>query len=88
MRAALDAIYDAEVLPIFAAGGLAEAPSYRASVMERFENPYLAHRLAEIFGNHAEKKRRRIGGLLAWKQAIGLDLPTPRLAAILASDIG
>ncbi|WP_029077108.1 D-mannonate oxidoreductase [Kaistia adipata] len=88
MRAALDAIYDEEVLPIFAAGGIAEAPAYRESVLERFENPYLAHRLAEIFGNHAEKKRRRIGGLLAWKQAIGLDLPTPRLEAILASDIG
>jgi tagaturonate reductase len=88
VRRELDAIYDREVLPIFAAGGIAEAPAYRASVLERFENPYLAHRLAEIFGNHAEKKRRRIGGLLAWKQAIGLDLPTPRLEAILASTIG
>ncbi|BCP55975.1 D-mannonate oxidoreductase [Kaistia sp. 32K] len=88
LRARLDAVYDEEVLPIFAAGGVAEAPSYRASVLERFENPYLAHRLAEIFGNHAEKKRRRIGGLLAWKQAIGLDLQTPKLEAILASDIG
>ena len=88
LRQKLDAIYDAEVLPIFAAGGVLEAPSYRASVLERFENPFLAHRLAEIFGNHAEKKRRRIGGLLAWKQAQGLDLPTPRLDAILASPIG
>ena len=88
LRRRLDAIYDAEVLPIFAAGGIAEAPEYRASVLERFENPFLAHRLAEIFGNHAEKKRRRIGGLLAWKQTIGLDLQTPQLDAILASAIG
>jgi tagaturonate reductase len=88
VREKLDAIYDAEVLPIFAAGGILEAPEYRASVLERFENPFLAHRLAEIFGNHAEKKRRRIGGLLAWKRELGLDLPTPRLEAILASSIG
>lgn len=88
VRQALDAIYDGEVLPIFLAGGILEAPEYRASVLERFENPFLAHRLAEIFGNHAEKKRRRIGGLLAWKQAQGLDLPTPRLDAILASPVG
>lgn len=88
VRRELDAVYDAEVLPIFAAGGILEAPEYRASVLERFENPYLAHRLAEIFGNHAEKKRRRIGGLLAWKQAIGLALDTPKLEAILGSEIG
>lgn len=87
-RAALDAIYDDEVLPVFAAGGVTEAPDYRASVMERFENPYLAHRLSEIFGNHAEKKRRRIGGLLAWKAEVAPSLSTPRLDAILASPIG
>lgn len=87
-RAFLDQVYDTEVLPIFQAGGVDEAPAYRASVLERFENPFLAHRLAEIFGNHAEKKRRRIGGLLAWKGEIAPGLPTPRLDAILGSSVG
>jgi tagaturonate reductase len=87
-RAFLDTIYDTEVLLIFAAGGVTEAPSYRASVLERFENPFLAHRLAEIFGNHTEKKRRRIGGLLAWKEEIAPDLPTPQLDKILGSSVG
>ncbi|MCX5495082.1 mannitol dehydrogenase family protein [Kaistia dalseonensis] len=88
MRSILDTLYDDEVLPIFRAGGVDEAPAYRLSVIERFENPFLAHRLAEIFGNHVEKKKRRIGGLLAWKAIVAPDLPTPRLDALLASPIG
>lgn len=87
-RAMLDALYDEEVLPVFAAGGVAQAPAYRSSVLDRFGNPFLRHRLAEIFGNHTEKKRRRIGGLLAWKREVAPTLATPRLDALLASPIG
>jgi tagaturonate reductase len=87
IRAWLDGIYDREVLPVFAAAGIAEAPEYRATVMERFLNPFLDHRLREIAGNHGPKKERRIGGLrkLAAEVSPGFRMPT--LEAIEASGI-
>ena len=33
-----------------------EAPAYVDEVRERFMNPFLAHRLADIASNHDEKK--------------------------------
>lgn len=64
-RAFLDALYDAEVLPVFAALGMgAEARAYRATVLDRFANPHLRHRFADIAVNHAAKKARRIGAFL------------------------
>ena len=88
MRAFLDLIYDREVLPVFAAAGIGEAPAYRASVVERFLNPFLDHRLNDIAAHHAPKKERRIGGLrkLAAEVAPGMDLPM--LAAIEHSGVG
>ena len=63
--AALNDLYDVEVLPVFAAIGLgAESLAYRQSVIERFRNPYLDHYLRDIFTNHAAKKQRRFGGLI------------------------
>ena len=65
MRAKLDALYDEEVLPVFAAIGMGdEAQAYLKTVIERFSNPFLDHRLSEIFINHEAKKRRRFGGLI------------------------
>ena len=58
MRAKLDALYDEEVLPVFAAIGMGdEAQAYLKTVIERFSNPFLNHRLSEIFTNHEAKKR-------------------------------
>jgi len=82
----LNDLYDREVLPVFAAIGLGEeAQAYRSAVVERFMNPFLDHFLADIFTNHAAKKRRRFGGLIELKLSCGLDLPQPRLAAALAA---
>jgi tagaturonate reductase len=88
MRGFLDGIYDREVLPVFAAAGIGEASAYRESVIERFLNPFLDHRLSDIALNHAPKKERRIGGLrkLAAEVAPGLNLPI--LAAIERSGVG
>lgn len=88
MRAFLDLIYDREVIPVFAAAKIGEAPAYRASVLARFLNPFLDHRLAEIAMHHAPKKERRIGGLrrLAAEVAPGMDLPI--LAAMEHSGVG
>ena len=85
MRGFLDALYDEEVLPVFAAAGIGEAPAYRLSVLERFRNPFLRHRLADIATNHAVKKQRRIGGLRALAAEVAPDMRLPRLTAIQES---
>lgn len=83
-RAALEALYRDEVLPVFAAAGDETAPAYAAATLDRFANPYLDHRLSDIAQNHAEKLDRRIGAFLAWAAALGLRGHQPRLEAALA----
>jgi tagaturonate reductase len=88
IRSYLDTLYDDEVLPVFAAAGIGEAPEYRRTVMERFANPYLDHRLADIFDNHASKKARRMGGIIALAAEVAPAMKLPRLAAMAGSGIG
>ena len=65
IRAELDRLRDEEVLPVFAGIGMQDqAEAYPATVVERFCNPFLDHRLAEILINHEAKKQRRFGGLI------------------------
>lgn len=79
IRQRLLAIYDKEVVPGFADRGLGnEAEAYVAATLERFDNPFLEHRLSDIANHHAEKRVRRIGDFLAWAPRV----PMPRLAAI------
>ena len=79
VRQRLLSIYREEVVPGFAARGLGhEAEAYVAATLERFDNPFLEHRLADIANHHAQKRVRRIGDFLAWTP----DVPMPRLAAI------
>jgi tagaturonate reductase len=88
-RAELDQLFDEEVLPVFAGIGMKEqAEAYRATVVERFSNPFLDHRLAEILINHEAKKQRRFGGLIDLAKAHNLRVKQPRLRAALASEIG
>jgi tagaturonate reductase len=86
IRAELDEVYDAEVLPAFAGLGMAEeAHRYHAVVIERFQNPFLNHRLGDIFVNHVSKKQRRFGGLIDLVNANGVGVKQPRLMSALAS---
>ena len=86
LRAALDEVYDREVLPVFAALGFAEqAADYRRTVMERFGNPFLRHRLADIATNHEAKKARRMGTLVELARQHLPELAQPRLTAALYS---
>ncbi len=64
----------------------AEARAYRDTVIDRFRNPFLNHRLAEIFTNHEAKKQRRFGGLIDLAEASDPHVSQPRLRAALASN--
>jgi tagaturonate reductase len=82
-RPELDALLDEEA--VFAGIGMGkEALAYRATVIERFSNPFRDHRLAEIFINHEAKKRRRFGGLIELAEANGVRVKQQRLRAALA----
>ena len=85
MRAKLDTLYEDEVLPVFAAIGMGvEADAYLKTVIERFSNPFLNHRLSEILTNHEAKKRRRFGGLIELANTNNVRVKLPRLNDSLA----
>ncbi|WP_323687719.1 mannitol dehydrogenase family protein [Rhizobium sp. AN88] len=82
----LETLWRDEVLPVFAAEGMGEeAQAYIRAVRERFLNPFLAHRLADISGNHDEKKRRRFVPVIAAAERLGLNAPQRKLRAALAT---
>ena len=83
----LSRIYREEVLPGFARKGMgAQAEAYAANTLDRFRNPFLNHRIADIAQNHATKVERRIGAFLHWLgEARGA---TPMLDAVLARQEG
>ena len=83
---ALEQVWEEEVLPLFAALGEGDiSRAYLAEVRDRFNNPYLAHRLSDIAQNHDEKKRRRLLPALQLAAELGLDLPQRRLRAVLGA---
>lgn len=82
-RAALDRVMAEEVIPGFAARGLAEeARAYAATTLERFGNPFLDHRLSDIFAGHAAKLDKRIGAFLSWVDATEQSIAMPELRAL------
>lgn len=89
LRGGLEAVWADEILPVFGALGVAaraQADAYLADVRERFENPFLDHRIADIAQNHAQKKQRRFGPIVALAAQRAPHLAQPGLAAALASD--
>ncbi|MFO1075551.1 MAG: mannitol dehydrogenase family protein [Geminicoccaceae bacterium] len=85
VRDHLETIYREEVVPGFAAHGMGEAAeAYVATTLERFQNPFLDHKLADIAQHHATKVERRIAAFLAWSAEAGRTAPAPLLAAIVA----
>ncbi|NVD73684.1 mannitol dehydrogenase family protein [Duganella sp. BJB1802] len=84
LRAQLEALWEEEVLPVFDALGEADiARAYLAQVRDRFTNPFLAHRLADIAQNHEQKKQRRLLPVVELAAEQGLALAQPRLRAAL-----
>lgn len=84
LRAQLEALWEDEVLPVFhALGEEAESRAYLDQVRDRFNNPYLAHKIADIAQNHGEKKRRRFLPVIELASQLGLDLAQTRLREAL-----
>ncbi|MCX5494759.1 mannitol dehydrogenase family protein [Kaistia dalseonensis] len=81
VRGWLDEIMIGEVVPAFG-DRQAEASDYWRICLDRFGNPFLDHRLADIGQNHAAKIDRRAGGLVRWARRVRPDVGFPRLAAI------
>ncbi|WP_310123128.1 mannitol dehydrogenase family protein [Paraburkholderia terricola] len=79
-RGALESTWKDEVLPVFEALGQYEiASKYLDDVRDRFENPFLAHRLADIAGNHQEKKQRRLKPVVDLASELGIRVEQKRL---------
>lgn len=74
-----------DILPGFARKGMGEAAEiYLATTLERFANPFLDHKLADIAQNHRQKLERRVRGFFDWS---GLsEGEAPRLARIAADN--
>ena len=86
VRQGLMKLYHEEVIPGFAARGMEDAASaYVAQTLERFQNPFLDHRMSDIAQNHPAKIERRVGAFLAWVREVKPDLPLTALAAFAQS---
>jgi tagaturonate reductase len=84
-RDTLEHVWQDEVLPVFDALGQREtARAYLDTVRDRFENPFLEHRLADIARNHDEKKARRLRPAIELARELKLDIGQHRLRAALA----
>ncbi len=84
VAAHLNAIYTDEVLPGFDLHGMGtEAQRYVATTLERFNNPFLEHRLADIAQNHAVKIQNRIAAFIDWARQRDRGFTAPRLSALL-----
>jgi tagaturonate reductase len=87
LRAQLEALWEEEVLPVFDALGEADiSRAYLAQVRDRFTNPFLAHRLADIAQNHEQKKQRRLLPVVELARELRLPLAQPRLHAALQKE--
>jgi tagaturonate reductase len=78
----LTSLYQEEVIPGFSARGMKEkATAYVATTLERFENPFLNHRIGDIALNHDKKIERRIADFVIW---VSTSEPTLKLARLRA----
>ena len=86
VRRWLEDVYRREVVPGFARRGMrSEAEAYVATTLDRFRNPFLDHRVADIAQNHTTKVARRIAGFQNWVTEGSHNVPAmPVLEAVIA----
>ena len=83
IRDGLQSLYRDEVIPGFAAMGMEKAATvYVTQTMERFDNPYLDHKVADIAQNHAVKITNRVRAFEDWLNSVDPSIALPRLALI------
>jgi tagaturonate reductase len=83
VRSRLEKLYENEVIPGFASRGMAqEAQAYVATTLDRFLNPFLNHRIADIAQHHPQKVERRISAFLSWIDETGDVHEAPTLRGI------
>ena len=76
-------VFASEVVPGFAARGMGDAAAaYVRTTLERFRNPFLQHRIADIANNHEAKVGHRIRTFMDWVHDPAPGLRMPHLAAI------
>lgn len=80
LRTGLLSLYRDEVIPGFAAQTMADAATlYVAQTVERFDNPFLNHRLSDIAQNHTIKITNRVRAFVDWVHGADPALSLPRL---------
>jgi tagaturonate reductase len=80
-------VMKSEVLPGFTLRGLGEkAEAYLAVTLERFANPFLDHRIADIAQNHPQKTERRIAAFLDWVRQSEPGFKAPVLDDLVARE--
>ncbi len=85
----LSALYRDEVIPGFVARQMSEqAADYVKVTIERFENPFLNHRLSDIAQNHHYKIQRRMIDFINWVRDVNSTLSFKSLEAIVAASGG
>ena len=78
-----------EILPGFAAAGLGDkAEKYRSEILDRFKNPFLNHRISDIFDGHRQKVKSRACGFLTWASANGDTGSKPRIEQLIELSSG
>ena len=83
IRKRLTDLYREEVIPGFSVYGMADAATaYVATTLQRFENPFLNHRLSDIAQNHRLKLDRRVVDFIAWIRLRGPTANVEQLKAL------
>jgi tagaturonate reductase len=86
VRAGVLSLFSNEILPGFAARSLGpHAAAYFVSTFERFENPFLKHRISDIFEGHRMKVERRAKAFVDWVHAVDPTLPLPRIEQLTSA---
>ncbi|MCF1709392.1 mannitol dehydrogenase family protein [Tabrizicola sp. J26] len=80
IRNGLLTLYRDEVIPGFFAHDMGDqAEAYVVQTMERFDNPFLNHRLSDIAQNHSIKIQNRVRAFLDWVHQSQPELWFPQL---------
>ena len=83
----LTALYKDEIIPGFELRQMGKAAAdYVKTTIERFENPYLNHRLSDIAQNHKQKIASRLVEFMKWVRAVNSALNFKSLEAVVAGN--